>query len=225
MAISFRSYTAGSSVATTDLVVTVPSGVQDDDLLFLIITTFSVISIPTPSGWTQAGSTQDVGTDSSTGVFYKIASSEGTSWTFTGFWPAATSCRWTSLSYPGVDTTTPLDVAVTQNSSGFTTTPATTSITPSNNNSMIVAMMCCDSGSNPTGTPDTSPACTERVDIASRPTIYVQDYLQSTAAAVVIDGNFSSADTWASFAVALREDSGAAGLSIPVAMNTYRRRR
>ena len=204
---TFRSFTAGSTVATPDLVVTVPSGVQDDDFLFLIITTFSVIAIPTPSGWIQAGSTQDVGTDSSTGVFYKIASSESSPWTFTDFWPGATSCRWTSLAYSVVDTTTPLDVAITQNASGFTSTPATTSITPANNNSMIVAIMACDSGSNPTGTPDTSPACTERVDIASRPTIYVQDFLQSTAAAVVIDGNFSAPDFWASFAIALREES------------------
>jgi len=68
-----------------DLVTDVPTGVSDGDLMYAGIINDVDILIEEPSGWTQAGS-QASSSSSRLGLFYRVASSEPASytWTFTG---------------------------------------------------------------------------------------------------------------------------------------------
>lgn len=149
-------------------------------------------------------------------VLYKVASSEGASWTFTNLFAAAEFGVIGVCAYSGADTGTPLDVAVVQGSDLSTTTPTAGPITSSANGAIIIAVFGADADAGQSGTPDASPAANERVDEnggSSVGYVYMQDYLQITAEAVSLDGNFSATDHWAWMIVALRP--AAAGGNAP----------
>lgn len=100
----------------TSAVINKPAGVANGNLLIANVQSYSgtsnAITITPPAGWSAAAG--PVRSGKSGGyivqyVFYKVASSEGASWTFT-----LTSGGWFTgvvSAYSGVDTTTPLDVA------------------------------------------------------------------------------------------------------------------
>ena len=215
---SFRAATSGSINATNDVTVITPAGLADGDVIIIAFETSTVHTIDNIlSGWTQGGTTQDQGTDQSVSIFYKVASSEGASWTWTDVFVGTPTGVWGCVAYSGVDAGTPLDVAIVQTEDSFGTVQSSGEITPINDNSRIVSIFGVDPNAARTGTPDDNPPCTERVEANGDNDgfMYIQDHLQTTASAETHEFTISTADQSASFIVALRE--AAAGGGSPVA--------
>src|SRR5574337_297341 len=103
MAISFVAEAHGSANYATSISVAKPTGVVNGDVMIAIVGG----SPSTPTGWTLVGSADSGGNSLRiVRVFYKVAASEGSSYTFT----ISTSLACASIvAYRGVDTTTPID--------------------------------------------------------------------------------------------------------------------
>jgi len=188
MAIEFRSIATSSyQFGHNDPVVNAPAGLTDGDLIIAIVQigTWNDGGSATP-GWTRLVSLESVGYDSSLYVQYKIAASEPSSWTFTDLFSGAGEMHIAAMAFSGVDQTTPLDVAAVLNALGSVTSGGkdTSPITPVSNNCMVLSIFQGDPETGISGTVDSSPACTERLDFTLNANgwIYVQDHLQTTAA-------------------------------------------
>lgn len=101
---------AGSGSSTsTSVVVSKPSGTTDGHLIVVTIAAaFGQPQVTPPPGWIQAGTTFGQALQAGViHVYYKIASSEGSSWT----WTLGTAAIWTAVAatYSGVDTFMPID--------------------------------------------------------------------------------------------------------------------
>lgn len=103
MAISFVAEAHGTANYTTSISVSKPTGTTDGDVMIA----FCGGSPSTPSGWTLIGSA-DSGTNSlrTVKVFRKVASGEGSSYTFSI--SSSLACA-SIVTYRGVSTTTPVD--------------------------------------------------------------------------------------------------------------------
>jgi hypothetical protein len=196
---------------TASPVVTKPSGVVDGDFILVAVTTDATHVINTViDGWTQIGTAQDASTDSTTSIFYKIASSEGASWTFTNLFVDTEAWSGVVIAYSGVNPTTPLDVAVVQGSETANTTFSTDAITPTSNNAMIVSIWGVDASEDYEGTPDSDPACTERAEYQNTAGnygwTYIQEHKQTTAAEEIHDLTINVSDLMSWFIIALRPE-------------------
>jgi hypothetical protein len=130
MAIGLRNVaSAGSTAAVTTIAQTVPAGVVNGDFLLWVIAQGTATNPATdPAGWTRlrfATTTND-----SLDAWYRIASSEPASYNS----PTLTSAQTVTAmaAYSGVDTVTPLDVAIPAATAGTTavTFNAITPVTP-----------------------------------------------------------------------------------------------
>lgn len=162
--------TAGS------VTISVPTGTADGDLMLAFITSSDTGAAP-GTGWTSVGTTNPrAGEDFA--VFRRIASSEPASYTWS--WGAGGG-EGAILTYRGVDTTTPIDVAFaagTAETSGSTVTaPTVTTVT---NNAMLICSYTNRANqtfSQPTG-------MTERLDQYGSPyALAVDEELRATAGA------------------------------------------
>lgn len=110
----------------TTVVVNKPSGVVDNDLLIAVIghDTNTTPSVTPPAGWTAIRNDVDSGTNGGIWSYYKVAASEGASYTFT----AGSSGRLVGhiLQITGFDATTPIDA-----SNGQVNSAATSVVAPS----------------------------------------------------------------------------------------------
>lgn len=217
---TFRAMTSDGLDDNTSPTISAPAGLSDGDLILVAIATSSTTDVANvPDGWSQVGSTQDSGgTDSSLMVFQKIASSEGASWTFTNL---MTTARWGAygcVAYYNVDGSVPLDgVAPVTSAGSYGGTHTTGSITPTTDGAMVVALFGAEpDSSSQAGTPDSSPAATERVDECNGTTgfVYIEDYVQATAASINLSVGLSTADTTAEMILALRPGDPA-GSALP----------
>lgn len=106
MTVALRSDSeAANGTASTSVVVTKPAGTADGDLLLAIISETGTGSITAPAGWTLLGS-QAASTTVTSAAYYKVASSEGASWT----WTLGASVRntyWVGA-FTGIDTSSPV---------------------------------------------------------------------------------------------------------------------
>ena len=186
MSIAFRSVANGLISNTVSPAITAPAGLTDGDLIIVHIATNSTETVNTVlAGWTQMGTTQDQSSDSSMFILYKIASSEGASWTFTNLFNANEFGVYASFAYSGVDGTSPLDVAVVQGDLGNVTTAgaSTGSIMPTSANCMVFSMYGGDPGAK---TRTATAEYTERTDYTGTTTygwVYAQEHIQGAAAA------------------------------------------
>jgi hypothetical protein len=107
----------GFVAAETDLVLTTPAGVQDDDFLLMVIAAscnaFVDISITTPAGWTllrtDTTASNDISQVKTTqALFYRVASSEPASYTVVTDAGSATTLSGIMVAYRGVDTSAPI---------------------------------------------------------------------------------------------------------------------
>jgi hypothetical protein len=110
VAISFvaKATATASSIGTTSLACSVPTGTADDDVMIALISRASSAStVNTPSGWTVLPGFPAQNTNGTTLCgFYRVAASEPGSYTWSGSaqkWCIAVS------SYRGVDTSTPIN--------------------------------------------------------------------------------------------------------------------
>lgn len=156
-----------SAASETTLVVPVPSGVQDGDVMFLaVFLTASSGSITTPGGWTPiyANSVPASSTSSHASLFWRVAASEPGSYSVT-----VSSGRGSAsiVALTGVDTTTPLDatdVAVDSAAGLTVTAPSVTAAAAT----MLLSWFggrVLGNGYLATWTPDG--AETEQVDVGS----------------------------------------------------------
>lgn len=128
MTLAFRSKASTSNTsAGTSLVISKPAGVVDGDLMVAIIGHATQTTITAPAGWTLLN-TGDGATNLRSRAYWRTASSEGSSYT----WSMGASARniGVILAYQGPDPTTPVPdhtVAVYANTGG--SAPSTTGLT------------------------------------------------------------------------------------------------
>lgn len=217
--ISYRSSTAATFATTTDPVVNAPAGLTDDDLVVITITTTSTDAgggSPTLNGFTLASGTPFTAQDgnSSQFVLYKLAASEGASWTFTGLFNATTTGTYGVAAYSGVDTMAPVD-QVNHLANGITATPTSGSVTCSVDNCMYIGLFGFDPTVTMSATPGATPTFNERVDGSNaNGWVYIEDYLQTSAAAVnpTITGVAGVAFNGVSLALAPAAGAGGGGM-------------
>ena len=219
MAAAFRSATSSSELSTsTDVTITAPAGLQDGDLIIAFSITRTLVTLVNdpPTGWTKIAALDAPASDAHLYAAYKVASSEGASWTWSGLYADLEQHIWGVVCYSGVDTTTPLDGVSPVTNTGTDASVESGNITAASNGAMLVHFAGCDS-SGVTMTPDSSPTCNERIDNSGiRPAIWLQDYLQATAAQISLDMALSTTDNWASAIVALKPSSGSADSTLTV---------
>ena len=107
------SFRAAASAAgdSTSATVTKPAGTVDDDVVVVALHVLDhELTITAPSGWTLIESITGSSSNSRTfNVYYKAASSEGASWT----WTLSASDNWYigAMSYQNADPSSPIDVS------------------------------------------------------------------------------------------------------------------
>ncbi len=185
--------------------VPAPAGTSAGDLLLAWVATDTThaISAP-PTGFTQLGTTQAEGTDTSVSVFWRLLQ-PGDPGSFAGSFVGGEAGIAGVAAYRGLDQSAPIEAFAQRSGS-----PATAQITPQGDGRMIVALFGADPGANPrTGTPDSNPAATERLEAQNGTLglVYAEDYLQASAAPVVLDVTWNAAETSASFIIALKGPS------------------
>ena len=217
MAVAFKNATAANVASGTNWVITKPGWVADGDMLIMALGSDSVHAVTAvPSGWTIIQVTIGTGADdSSMTLYWKQASGEPATWTWT--MGASESGASALVGYTGhLASTAPESVAGTR--PGSSTSQAAPAITPSENNCMVVAFYGTDPAAAPTGTADTAPTpdAQERVDHANSALqhLYVQDYLQTTAANLSLIATMSVADTYCNISIAIRPAAAAGAASL-----------
>lgn len=172
---TFRSITTMTDQTTASLVVTKPSGTADGDLLFFALALASDTYTPTPpGGWTEFYNNAANGQRLI--LYYKLASSEGASYTW-GFSPTAIlSCD--MLAIQNIAQSSPLDVhseAAISSDTNF----AATSVTTTAANDFLIGVYV-STGSR-TFTPPSG--MTERADHGGGPSIEVTTELVAASGA------------------------------------------
>lgn len=124
---------AGS--AGTSIVVPRPAGVADADLLVCMVQT-AANTITAPAGWTALrASAAATGSAGVLGVWWKLAASEGSSYTFTFSSDQSTA---QIIAYRGVDQTTPIGDLAQAADASFDTTFTTPTTTPTHNGMAVM---------------------------------------------------------------------------------------
>lgn len=201
---------------------------DDGDLLIFHFSTNSNANSQSgnfPSGVTQVGTDLDVSTDSTAVLLKKIASSEGATLAFTNLWDATESGSCYVESYKGQHATTPVDQVGTPTSTNGTSV-AGPSVTPSVDNCLIVQYVSTDpSATTYTGTADSSPTGVEVFDFVDTGSLafqFIQEYRQSTAAAIALDATGLTSDDYGHFQIAIAPAAGGGGVGIPIVMHHRR---
>lgn len=198
MAIALR----GTQTALNTTTVNKVTGVVNDDLMITSVIVYdNTVTITPPAGWALAGENTIAGsTATKHAVYYKKASSEGASYTFSNSGGAYTDLL--SIAYSGVDTTTAMDATATTNT-GTSGTPTITGITTATANAQLV--LCLSGYNNDAGAVSGMTTRIGPFDSVN----YIYDKSQAGAGA---SGSFtatSSSDGWIFVLLALREAGGA----------------
>lgn len=212
MGATFRSVVATDPSESLSWTATMPAGVTDGDLVLILIITNSPHTLnsggewTTSAGWAQIGSTASSATDHSTSLIYKVASSFGATVTLTNLFDTTTEYgRAVAAAYYSQASVSPINTSA-QADAGSTDTVSGPSVTPTVDNCLIIQFVGADPSSSMTGTPDGSPVATERYDggdAGNNAYGYIQEYQQTTAAALALDVVFSTSDRFTSHQVAL----------------------
>ena len=221
--------TSGNVTTTASPVVNAPASLGDGDLVIVMFGLNDVMTqhaSPTLNGFTSC-SPQTTG-DGSIHALYKIASSEGASWTFTDLWTAATSGRYASVRFTGVHASDPLDsLGCNLGTTQSVTTPITVSVTPAGDGRMFVAMFGGDPGASPTGTAGCTAACTGTDPTATEMSdsvnlnsgyVYIEYYLQTTAGAEDLNFTATVSLAFRSFLFILQPAAGGGGGNPPTVL-------
>ena len=193
----FRAASTVASGSGTTITVTKPTGTTDGDLLVAVI--MSDNTTPTaPAGWarTSVNNTAIPSSNYELNTYYKIASSEGASWSWT-----ITSSIYEGFvcAYTGVHATPA--IAASENTSTSNASCTGTSVTTATQNALIILVGATTSSSNivPPGT------MTERVDSSGSLSTFLCDEVQGSVGA---SGNktatWDGTDNWASHLLAFK---------------------
>lgn len=182
MAIAFRSKADVSNAASTTAVVSKPSGTTDGDMLVAFIAWSNNRAITPPVGWTLRGGYSDELSNWLLACYTKVASSEGSSWTWT-FAASAANVGYVAA-YSAPHASAPFDgIAGTSGIAGGSAVAAPSVVT-SHDGDMVIAAVGGrpNSGLASWAAPS---GMTEREDSvsASSRTLAVADVVQSAAGA------------------------------------------
>ncbi len=169
MAIQFQTESHQTALAGTT-VVTKPTGTVDGDLLIVFVgsnaRTETVNSVP--SGWTLIVSDDSAAANNAIlYTYYKIASSEGASWTWG--WTGSTANKgWGALRFDTFQTASPINTSAIGQDTNDGTANYTNTITPTVDNCMLV-MIALAKDNSTTGASGyaittSNPTWTERID-------------------------------------------------------------
>lgn len=150
---------AEGGTSSTSLVVNVPSGIADGDVLVTFLG-IGAAGLTPPGGWNLIGQATGQAVISSYIYYHVVTSAAGEPASYT--WSGWTASRSTAqcVAYSGVDNTTPVDVtASTQSNAAGATTVVLASITTVTNGAMLISCAGQDSAA---GT-DTIPGTMSRV--------------------------------------------------------------
>jgi hypothetical protein len=213
VAISFVDATSGTG-AVASPTIDLPTGLAADDVLILCAATDTTHTAGAATGWTHILSQAD-GTDSTLSVWWRLATGSEGATEVVAMFAAGESCAYGCVAYRGVDTSAPINqqASADNGASGSISGP---SVTPAVDNCMIIQIHGGDHTAGFSATPDASPVANERVDQINAGTgayIYLQDYLQGTAAAIALDSTKSSSMDDASIQLALKPAAGGGGVT------------
>ena len=196
------------TTATNSPVVAKPAGTADNDLILVYFVTNTTTTTETSiAGFTRIGNEVDISADATCAVYYKIASSELSSWTFTNLFNSTERGMAVVVVYYNIDTANPINAYA--QSSVTSTAVSGPSITPAAGNSLIVQFVGADPGTATySATPDSSPVATERFDAkdgsgSSYAYAAVQEYQQGTAATIALDYTGLYGDTYGYHQIAI----------------------
>lgn len=215
----FRALTSGGDSSGTSLTVNRPTGTADNDILIVVIyaETTSTISA---TGWTadtSAGGTNANGaaTDFVLRVFWKRASSEPASWSFT--WGGANIWRgYCCAAYSGgITTGTPVEGATYNESETGTSTITGTSVTTTGANRKLIFGGCFYYLSATTfGSPSSG---TRRGSVGALVFLCDDDAASSGSTGNrTIQPSAVETSTWSAGMTAIIEASAAAATSLPI---------
>jgi hypothetical protein len=201
MAVAFRVLTTNAPSGTAaNTVVSKDASVANGDFLLAGVYVENDVAVTTPAGWTLIGGIDHAAVAFDLWLYYKFASAEGASWT----WTHASAWEMGLVAaYTGVDTTTPLDATFTSNQ-GTSTTGTATGITTVTAGAMLVAVFSSFEGIAAQAAGPSS--MTERYDGAGED-IYWADVIQAAAGASgnkVLGTALSAANHWVAALLALR---------------------
>lgn len=168
-----------------------PTGTLDGHLMIAIIQSGGGITISAPGGWTEADTYVHAGGANLTnGLYWKIASSEGSSYTFTDDSGSATPLCGAILTFSGTHTTAPINVVSDAESAG-TDTKSTPSATTTERCLMLHVRVGKTTTVASQGTFAAVTNYTDRVAFANRGdgTQYFVEALSLTAATIVNAGS------------------------------------
>ena len=215
MAIAFRSTNgiveSDITSATRSPVVTKPTGVQDGDLLLMFAVTNTTADVTGVAGWTKIGAEVDFTPDGSTvdgttALLYKWASGEGATWTMTNMFAATETADIVVMAYTGANS---IHKSAQADTAANVTSVSGPSVTPTLDNCMIVQFVGTDPGTGTyAGTPDSSPTGTQRWDAKnvganSAEYIFIQEYAQTSAAAIALDVTSLTSDCYGCHQIAI----------------------
>lgn len=227
MAIAFRSAAGDDFTTTTGPTVTMPSGVQDDDIVLVAFATATLANYSgtPPTNWTKIIEQDSAGNTSTTAVFWTRAASLGSTVTFTSITDANEAGRVVSLAYSGCKTTgDPQDATATGVDIGNTGDGRkdTTALTPATDGAIVIAFI----GFDPTADPTTNTwdgGITERIDSNTTPSgqnasigaVFVGDKIVATPVSTSLGCTLSATNTSAAVIAVCLAPAGAAAAVIP----------
>lgn len=220
MAAAYKSASQVNRGNVSSIVCDKPADIADGDHLTFLISQDGAHTITDGGGLTSRGSQAGPGSDSTLHVldiYVPVAASAPASWTVTSN-TAGGGTIVGRISATGIDPTTPFDVAAvfgTETSAN----PSAGPITPSANGCLLIGANSTDpaagtyTGTATSGAP--APGWVERIEfgVSATSNLYVETYLQTTAAGVTTNPTMSGSDDYATVVLALRPASGAQTVS------------
>ena len=221
MTAAFRSAAPATSVTDT-LTISKPAGVVDGDILIWVQgsrASGNGLSITTPPSGFTPGDSQAAGiTPDTQGFwFYKVASSEGASWSSV-LSAAPTGSSGAVLAFTSGNTSTPIAASSKSATNGGTTVSAPT-VTTTEDNQLVLGLVVSNWAEGTWTKPAGTPTTTERADVQSgvgahQTTLEVFEFTQISAGATTARSATLSLDNDAGvgFQIALKNAAAAGGL-------------
>lgn len=204
---SYRSGTTAHGTGSSSLVVPVPAGVFNGDMLVLLLLNYNLMSVnpSPPTGWSTRTAGGALNNNHGISFYTRVASSEPASYTIS--YLSSNDAAGIMLCYKNVDSSTPYDTGVANSDVTSDTSVVQGSITTAHNNEVLV--FGCVYANNGTFTPPAGFTQRQSVvtDGANR-TYVACDMLQAAAGA--------SGTITATIGTAARSESGVIALISPL---------
>lgn len=157
-----------ATAAQTSLTLNRPTGTTDGDLLVAVINLASLSTITAPSGWVLVHDTQHSSGAGHVSTYYKVASSEPASWSWTF---ASSTCDGWVGAYTGIKASDPFDASAHSHNLNAVSTITAPSIATTAANALLIGVFV--GGGARTGAP--SAPMVERHEDSNGPFLLVAD--------------------------------------------------